>query len=240
MQLTDRAIGLLNVQSNYAHELGHAWGLWHEHQNPNFWKGVDAAQDGEVFGPDNNNNWNCANLIDYASFASSTQQFQQAYGNRLVDIDTLCKSAALAGAKGFSAAEYLPLAIGAGIPGNNGKGSDSVDWTSIMICESLDSLGVCILLTQLVVDPSGAGGTGTAAPPPGADNRAPILLKPDGTRIPINLYPSQQDITALRALYGSEPAAAAAVLLQKAGGSKTKKFLSMFTKSTVPKKSGCL
>jgi hypothetical protein len=50
MYLTDKAIGMLDVVSNYAHELGHAWGLYHEHQNPAFWGGdIQSADSGTVF-----------------------------------------------------------------------------------------------------------------------------------------------------------------------------------------------
>lgn len=137
MQLTDRTMGLLNVQANYAHELGHAWGLWHEHQNPNFWKGVVAAEGGEVFGPDNNN-WNCQNLLDYNSYMN--QQFVvQGGGNTLqtITIQQVCSNWGLAWNKGFSAGDYLPMPIKSGITGNTGKTATDVDWKSIMLCELL-------------------------------------------------------------------------------------------------------
>jgi len=68
MRLTDNIqMGMLDVVPNFAHELGHAWGLYHEHQNPKFWAGVAGADGSEVFGPGNPGGWNCANLKDYAT-----------------------------------------------------------------------------------------------------------------------------------------------------------------------------
>lgn len=49
MNLSDRTdVGMLDVVANDAHELGHAWGLLHEHQNPAFWTSLIALQDSEV------------------------------------------------------------------------------------------------------------------------------------------------------------------------------------------------
>lgn len=88
-----------------------------------------------------------------------------------------CTSRADAGAEGFSAYNYLPI-VSDPILANQKE----IDWDSIMIY------------------PSGAGGTPSDGS--GTDNRSPILLKPDGSRIPINLKPSIEDVKGLRKLYG--------------------------------------
>lgn len=191
MSLTDRVdMGMLDVVSNFAHELGHAWGLYHEHQNPNFWANVvDAAGNGEVFGPDSPGGWNCENLIDYASVALGgglvVQTGQNNFGNtRAVDMERLCSSYDLARGARFTALDYLPMS-GRGTPHSAGKGVNDVDWASIMIYAS------------------GAG----AVPlepneePGEPDRRARILQQPNGDRIPKNLFPSALDILALNTLY---------------------------------------
>lgn len=69
---TSTGMGMLDQVANFAHELGHAWGLYHEHQNPAFWsKGsVENGLGGTVFGPENGGNWRCENLADYARTAN--------------------------------------------------------------------------------------------------------------------------------------------------------------------------
>lgn len=83
------------------------------------------------------------------------------------------------------------------------------------------------VLNMICTDPSGAGAIGEASP--GNDQRAAILLKPNGDRIPINLTPSQIDISGLHKLYGKENKAKQ--LLQKAGGTVTSSFRKIFPKS---------
>lgn len=133
MKLWDSTtVGMLNPVSNYAHELGHAWGLYHEHQNPNFWKGVDFAEDGEVFGP-GNNNWRCSNLKDYSTYVTGLV-VQDPLGQTTINRARLCSNYAWASQRGFSAADYLPYPSQMGIS-QPGKSSGDVDWTSLMICK---------------------------------------------------------------------------------------------------------
>ncbi|KAH0440939.1 hypothetical protein CcaCcLH18_02282 [Colletotrichum camelliae] len=181
MHLSDRTdVGMLDVVGNFAHELGHAWGLYHEHQNPNFWAGVDGAESGEVFGPDNPGGWNCRNLKDYN--IALGMQVQTGGGGLLdVTIDRLCRNYGLAKQKSFSASEYLPMPGGTAHSG--GHSENDVDWQSMMIY------------------PSGAGGYSNGNPTPENDNRDVILMKPDGSKIPINIAPSSLDIAALNAMY---------------------------------------
>ncbi|KAI4591933.1 hypothetical protein KJ359_012064 [Pestalotiopsis sp. 9143b] len=185
MILSDRTdIGLLDVVYNFAHELGHAWGLYHEHQNPNFWAGPLGSRFGEVWGPNNPGGWQCSNLKDYTR-ATIGLVVQTGGGNpRTVTADRLCSEYSLAWSNQFSAYDYLPIPR-VGISHSNGHSGDDVDWYSMMLY------------------PSGAGGRLDGGGTPTADNdfRAPILLKPDGSRIPINTAPSAMDVAALHAMY---------------------------------------
>lgn len=185
MRLTDRIdMGLLDVVSNFAHELGHAWGLYHEHQNPKFWAGVDSAENGEVFGPNNPGGWNCVNLKDYASRVTGLVVQTGGGGSRNWGPERLCSNWNAAAQAQFSASDYLPIPR-VGTSHSAGHSNNDVDWQSIMIY------------------PSGAGGIerGTGPVTPENDHRAPILLQPDGRRIPINLFPSALDVAALNAMY---------------------------------------
>lgn len=186
MVLTDRTdVGLLDVVSNFAHELGHAWGLYHEHQNPNFWADVAGSNAGEVWGPNNPGGWNCVNLKDYTSVQLDLIALTQ-NSIRTLTMDQLCSNYGLASLKYFSASDYLPMP-NVGVAHTSGHGSDAVDWTSLMLY------------------PSGAGGIPSGDGTVTADNdiRLPILLKPDGSRIPINTAPSALDVAALHALYAN-------------------------------------
>ncbi|KAM0324886.1 hypothetical protein ACHAQA_007852 [Verticillium albo-atrum] len=185
MRLTDRTdMGLLDVVANFAHELGHAWGLYHEHQNPKFWAGVEGSDSGEVFGPGNPGGWNCHNLLDYNSVVTGLVVQTGNGGNRNLNRERLCSNYGVALNARFSACDYLPMP-NVGTAHSNGHGANDVDWESLMIY------------------PSGAGGvaTGTGAITKDNDHRAPILLKPDGSRIDIKLTPSSLDIAALSAMY---------------------------------------
>lgn len=132
----DQTIGMLSKVPNYAHELGHSIGLYHEHQNPNFWATGDQikyAEGGTVFGPSNNNNWRCQNLKDYTS-AVIGLVVQNPRGQQNVDRSDLCKDWAYAKSAGFSAGEYLPMPASLGFS-QPGKTGGDVDWKSIMICK---------------------------------------------------------------------------------------------------------
>jgi len=189
MRLTDRTnMGMLDVVANYAHELGHAWGLYHEHQNPKFWDGVRGSDSGQVFGPTNPGGWNCHNLLDYQARIVGPLVVQQG-GGRTTQLGSqqLCQSAALALQYQFSAYDYLPTP-GVGDSHSNGHGANDVDWQSLMIY------------------PSGAGAVqqGYNDDDANPDLRARILQKHDGSRIPINLFPSALDVAALNAFYTNE------------------------------------
>ncbi|KAK4041139.1 hypothetical protein C8A01DRAFT_45674 [Parachaetomium inaequale] len=217
---TSTRMGMLDQQLNFAHELGHAWGLYHEHQNPAFWSRgtVSNALGGSVFGPENDGNWRCQNLKDYQDRVNGGGLVVQnpnnpnnnGFGPR-VGVETLCKDYDFARKGQFSARDYLPMPKAMGIATSSGMSTDDVDWSSIMIY------------------PSGAGAIGEASP--ANDQRAAILLKTDGSRIPINDSPSQRDIAAMHKLYGRSNRAIAKDLLQKAGGTVTSNFKKLFPES---------
>ncbi|SPQ23047.1 5808b097-2444-4600-b106-16884616c2bd [Thermothielavioides terrestris] len=215
---TSTSMGMLDQVKNVAHELGHAWGLYHEHQNPAFWSRgtIHNALGGSVFGPENGGNWRCENLKDYARHMAGGGLIVQkpgsrGYGDR-IGMDMLCKDYEFASKAQFSARDYLPMPRVMGVATSAGTSAKDVDWDSIMIY------------------PSGAGAIGDASP--GNDQRQPILLKPDGSRIPINGAPSQRDIAAMHKLYGRSKSARGKELLQKAGGTVTSNFKKLYSKSS--------
>lgn len=227
---TSVRMGMLNQEQNFAHELGHAWGLYHEHQNPAFWsKGtIKNALGGTVFGPENNGNWRCENLKDYQARLGGGGLVVQnpnnpnngGFGPR-IGVEELCRDYDFARKGQFSARDYLPMPKAMGIATSSGMGVDDVDWSSIMIY------------------PSGAGAVGDASP--GNDQRAQILTKPNGDPIAINDSPSQRDIAAMHKLYGRSKSARTKDLLQKAGGTVTSSFKKLFPESAGNADgSGCL
>ncbi|KAL8677944.1 MAG: hypothetical protein Q9186_005667 [Xanthomendoza sp. 1 TL-2023] len=100
--------------SNLAHELGHAFGLWHEHQKWSAWN-PDRLSD-----PPRENplvKLNCENLADYDQFKKDGQP-----------VDGLCRSVYMSQAYGFSAQDFLNFTQ---ITTNHQ--SEDFDWDSIMI-----------------------------------------------------------------------------------------------------------
>lgn len=182
----DDTMGMLDRVANYAHELGHAWGLHHEHQNPFFWERAYGNQDGNIFGA---NNFNCQNLKDYDKVQAKIQAKIDAdptglgsvlYGN---DFQLVCTSRAKAKDYKFSAYDYLPIPYSELLVPSSS--TEDVDWDSLMIY------------------PSGGGGSGSASAG-GPDNRAPILRQANGEPIAIHLNPSAGDVAGLQQLYAQE------------------------------------
>lgn len=186
MQLSDMVgVGQDDVAANVAHELGHVWGLLHEHQNPGWWElGAMAIQDGWNFPPSGGtkefkpSSFNCQNLGDYDEVVAKVQaKIDAATGeeqeNLKLDLRRICISQRVAGKYGFSAYEWLPLVH------TDNKVSDSVfDRNSLMMY------------------PSHAGGKGSG------DNRLIVMTYKDGSLIPNRLVPSDMDIDRLVTLYG--------------------------------------
>ncbi|OAA80521.1 Metallopeptidase, catalytic domain protein [Akanthomyces lecanii RCEF 1005] len=102
-------MGMKNVVSNYAHEMGHAWGLFHEHQNPMFWSSDYSSfeRDKAFFGKDN---WNCKNLLDYEAAVARVDA-----NDKLQDYEKpkhkewLCTKRSIALTYDFSGHDYLPI-----------------------------------------------------------------------------------------------------------------------------------
>lgn len=187
MTLTDdETMGMLDKVANYAHELGHAWGLHHEHQNPFFWERAYGSQDGSIFG---SNNFNCQNLKDYAAVQAKIQakidDDPSGLGSVLYggDFKLVCTSRAKAKSYQFSAWDYLPIPLSEVLVPSSS--TTEVDWDSLMLY------------------PSGAGASGTAQAG-GPDNRLQILTQPNGDPIAIHLNPSAGDVAGLQQLYAQE------------------------------------
>lgn len=120
MNLSDREdVGMLEVVANYAHEMGHVWGLLHEHQNPAFW-----AMPYSTSGVVNNFRFNCQNLKDYAAIAAKL--------NNADDLDAACRTRNAAADDKFSASEVLPI-LGGGLGESN---LGEIDRQSIMLYPS--------------------------------------------------------------------------------------------------------
>ncbi|KAI6351486.1 hypothetical protein MCOR25_009898 [Pyricularia grisea] len=118
-----------------AHEIGHVWGLYHEHQNPMFWQSPYSLHDGKVFG----DHWYCSRVRGYqdsvdiirAKFPDDPVKVQQ-------QTENMCKWSSFAQDYKFAGANYLPEQSQAGklypaeIP-RRGATNEHVDWDSIMI-----------------------------------------------------------------------------------------------------------
>jgi hypothetical protein len=123
MQLSDRTdVGMLDVEANFAHELGHAWGMLHEHQNPVFWSDPYNGAQSQIF------TFNCNALKDYQEVMARTPDANE---RRL-----LCIDRAFASEKQFSASEYLPNLGRSRGPLIAIASDDDVDWKSIMLYPS--------------------------------------------------------------------------------------------------------
>lgn len=224
MRLSDlETVGMLNKMSNVAHEIGHAWGLTHEHQNPYLWskENINGRGDKDK-APFAKDAFVCENLADYGTI-------QQNLRDKGLDPElmmlSLCTNRRQAQGEGFSAMEWLPI-METNIKFELTKpdvGMDDVDWRSIMLY------------------PSGAGGSGNAAPPgqgqdPGInDHRNPVLIRrgstPQERKIPINLEPSRRDIEGINQMY-DDPTfpRGSPVLINNPKHPRFEKFKNMFNK----------
>lgn len=129
MELDDGEWGGYDTKvGSFAHEIGHAWGLFHEHQNPNFWRpedGFDQGNQGKVFG---NDNFHCENIIGYETkLAAAQAQFGQENGKRI------CKNGVWARLMEFEAQAFLPMSTDE-VYSLGGHEFGDVDWSSIMVC----------------------------------------------------------------------------------------------------------
>lgn len=183
MTLSDSdEVGMLNVLSNVAHEIGHAWGLYHEHQNTYFWDApYSTGGSGRWFGA---SNFHCENLKDYEDVMEKVQKLIDEAENEYVQINIeyrkskICQDQGIAKGYGFSASEWLPIRDGTAKVGT--EDYTKIDWDSIMLY------------------PSGAGGKDL-----GNGERENILTRPNGDEIGLNLVPSTRDVAGLTQMYGS-------------------------------------
>ena len=183
---TLESIGMLDLVANVAHELGHAWGLYHEHQNPNFW--VTNVEDqfpegdgpiwGSFYGDDpifKPSAFNCKALTDYEDALARARELAAESEEYAGIVRTFCSSQAHASKVQFSAKDWLPMSQGVPVIAD-----DQFDENSIMLY------------------PSGAGGVRPGNNPDGRQN---VLTRADGTLLPANVVPSPMDFERLRVLY---------------------------------------
>lgn len=125
--------GKLNTLANLVHELGHAWGLMHEHQRPSIWTGVTG---GTAVPGQQLVQFDCNNLADWErTRTNKLNELNQNVQAADAYMAGLCNSWGDAAAVGFSAFDYLPLSnVGTGGAGNGMyTEGGAVDWDSIMI-----------------------------------------------------------------------------------------------------------
>jgi hypothetical protein len=214
--LTDRDdLGWLDVTANVVHELGHAWGLLHEHQNPYLWTQANGWEYYAVTGPltaDSIHDYDgrrahgqpgfgttaspfrCQDLKDYPEMVAKVEaQFPNLRRMQAEEIQLTCSSRTAAASKRFSASNWLPFP----------PAQKDVFWeyTSSAAWNNLDWASVMLY-------PSGAGAVGGVFPPElglserERDHRFPILVDGNGNSFPrYNLVPSTRDIQGLRRLY---------------------------------------
>ncbi|KAF5669069.1 zinc-dependent metalloprotease [Fusarium circinatum] len=191
MHLSDkRDVGNLNRASNAAHELGHAWGLWHEHQVPKWWGQGDPSEQwgGWLTGTElMTEDYHCENLKDYEEALDRMAEDKGLKSREELDesqVKELCRFQDTAEEYGFNAFDWVPSRKGGMKP------DETFDRNSLMLY------------------PSGAGGKGEvifgATNEDYKDERLPVLTFPGGERIPTRERPTGQDIEKLIWLYGTD------------------------------------
>ncbi|PLB44991.1 hypothetical protein P170DRAFT_429707 [Aspergillus steynii IBT 23096] len=166
-------IGMMDPVANVAHEIGHMFGLLHEHQDAVYW-GSGLEGDEPVF------EFNCKNLKDYEDKTRGKSK------DEIEGVDGICKSREAAASAGFSAAEYLPIRGNTVSPHKLSAGSEDVDWDSIMLYPS---------------GAGGKQSTETSDNRAPVLLRRTKLNKDDDRLIQPVVRPSKKDVDALKKLY---------------------------------------
>lgn len=142
-----------------AHELGHAWGLMHEHQMPAYWAkefNPDMDYDGTAF---TSSNFPCETLEGYDE---ALDKAIRVFGDAEAAHQKICHDVREARNFDFAASGYLPdqenivgnkLAMGS-------LGPDQVDWKSIMIYNTY------LLGVKFLTKPDGSDITVNTSPSP--------------------------------------------------------------------------
>ena len=188
MYLSDNPkVGNLDANLNVAHEIGHPWGLMHEHQKDIHWEVSDMTQEGWNVQIVNENrdiqfetdDFRCRNLKDYEEAFQKIDERAKEPEEAADDKKLLCRTWSTAKKYGFSGAEWLPMK------------TDKLDADP-----AFDPV-------SLMLYPSNAGGIGEVN---GADDdqRLPILTYRNGDRIPIRTGASVADIDKLISIYGDK------------------------------------
>ncbi|KAI4696875.1 uncharacterized protein J4E88_001054 [Alternaria novae-zelandiae] len=206
MHLSDKeGVGQENTPANIAHELGHAWGLAHEHQNPYYW------EQSSITGPSwsvpmtgkkyfETDDFNCGNLEDHYKIHKSVQVLIDTEVDlRKRDIlqgeyNNLCVLRGVASKYGFSAADWLPIS----------------NTANMVIDAQFDP-------DSIMLYPSQAGGGDN-----GANRRVIMKYKKDSMPdqiIPIRHRPSNMDVDRIVALYG-DPAPSTLEVPHNSGSSE--------------------
>lgn len=198
--LSDKlGIGQDNVQANVAHELGHVWGLYHEHQIRKWWEtspehfgkpewGAQLTSPEPQF---QTNGFNCQALKNYDNAMRAAEEAGQrdpdGHGN---DARMLCTSADVAGDYKFGASDWLPTTLL-----DRMKSDDDFDRDSLMLY------------------PSRAGGVNTRGDEnTDGENRMVVMTYINGDLIPNRIAPSPMDIARLVTLYGTTRPALSALV----------------------------
>jgi hypothetical protein len=210
MHLSDkRDVGNLNPVANVAHELGHAWGLWHEHQAREWWgqSGIDEFWGGTL-------NGDKFMTVDYhperlKDYETALEKQAEAEGLKSTDeltqeqINMFIRNQNTVRDYGFTGLEWMPLR-------DSGMQADKrFDEDSLMLY------------------PSGAGGKGEVIFDADGnlveDKRLAVLTYPDGKHMPTKRVPSGQDKDRLVMIYGTNYRGVSRLHNDK--GSKLKGFM---------------
>lgn len=203
-------IGRFDPATNIAHEIGYAWGLKHEHQNPYFWsketfEGYAPEGSSAVFGQ-----FDCEALSDYDGAKRHVEHrdtvvflnylykderpIQEKRAQALVD---MCRLQSFAQSFNFKGAiAFLPF-VGMDADMDYGATTgarDDFDWDSVMLYSSGGG-GIDVRV------PSGPPPQGVGLAENPNDHRRNVLLTSDGNRFGYSQLLSTKDVEGIMKLY---------------------------------------